>query len=652
MAKGLKSAWGAVLFAAAAACGVPVPCINYEKQSTLVSEDGYKPSSPRVQEALVSGEKLVMETDLTKGSCYAFLVTRDNGKGNLLFTLRKCKKKIDEAFVESKNFAVLHHCPSEDATYKLEASLSGADSGVVVGVWKKEGPVGAPGGKGSCDDPFRLTAGQEVAGSTKGLGHSLQGACIQGKASEAVYRIDIAEASSFTAELDADFDAGLYLLDQCSGETEALACSDDYGMKSGKSRINVTLEPGAYFLVVDGFGTMSGEYSLRSSVTALVPPDELCGQAPQLAGGPEIKGSTADMPDTFHGTCAHGSKGPDRLYGIKIEVPSRARFGLETLDYDGVLHLHAGCPGQSAEIACNDDFGDNKHAMIMADLEPGNYTLVVDGFDGTDAGAYTLSMETFSDSDAPSEDDQCGKAPALDDPAKADEGTVTVTGSTFRALDDVQPSCSPSPGGPDVFRSFHLDAPSAVSVRAVSSDFPGIVLSISKGCGGKSLACQVEKLETLLPAGDYILAVDSLGADQLGDFELEMRLQSVEELNKICAAGKPLADGKLLKGTTGGTGSFKASCGCMGQGPENVHVLKIKKKSSIRIEVNPQGFDSVIYIRRNCEEKSSEVACNDDAGSTSQSVIEASLEKGTYYVFVDGCREGESGDYTIRAIVK
>lgn len=507
-------------------------------------------------------------------------------------------------------------------------------------------------GRGTCEDPFELAAGQEVESSTEGLAHALQGPCIQGKAPEAVYRVEIDEPGTLTAEVEATFDSGLYLLDACDREAEVLACNDDYEMKSGRSKISVSLGPGVYFLVVDGFGTMSGEYTLKSGVTARMQPDALCAEAPLLQPDKDISGNTSAASDTFHGTCAHGSRGPDKVYRVKIEEPSRVRFFLETPDFDGVLHLHKGCPGESVEIGCNDDFGDNRSSMIMADLDQGTYILVADGFDGMDAGAYMLRMEAFSHSEAASPDDTCEGAGAIEGISKEMEQVVFVKGSTFRAGDTFQPVCVPSPGGPDVFRSFHLDFPSIVSIKTISTHFPGLVISIVKGCAGKDLACQVESLETMLPGGDYILAVDSLGADQLGDFELEMGIQSVEALKKICAGGSKLVDGKLLKGAAKGKGSFMGSCGGFGFGPENVHVLELKKKSSVRIEVNPGGFDSVIYIRRSCEAKSSEVACNDDAGSTKQSVIETALEKGTYYVFVDGCKENDFGNYTIRAVIK
>ena len=172
-----------------AACGVPVPSVNYETQARLLSMDGYRPVSPKVKEQLVSGEKLVMETKLLEGECYAFLATRDDGGGTLSFSLWKHSKKIDEKVETARSFAVIVHCPAETSAYGLKASLGGAESGVVVGVWKKEGPGGA-GGKGTCDSPFPLEIGKPVKASTKGLAAVLQGPCIPGDAPEAVYRVD------------------------------------------------------------------------------------------------------------------------------------------------------------------------------------------------------------------------------------------------------------------------------------------------------------------------------------------------------------------------------------------------------------------------------------------------------------------------------
>ena len=642
-------------FMFAAGCKVSASTVSYKNRGALLSSESYYPSSPKVTESLLKGEKLIMETQLQEGVCYAFLAAADSAGAGMTFSLHYAKKKVDKTCDGGKSFTMIYYCAERDGSYKLKLEFKEAGGSVMVGVWKKGGGPAAEGAgrqAGTCSDPYLLELGQEIRSSTEGLSHELQGPCIQGKAPDAVFKVVIEEQTSFVAELETGFDSGLYLLDRCDREGEALACSDDFEMRSGSSRIQVSLDPGVYYLVVDGFGEMSGEFTLKSSVIARMSPHAMCQEAPAFEPGKVAEGSTAGKPDTFHGSCAQGTKGPDTVYAVEIAETSHVRFILETPNHDGALHLHKDCPGSSLELGCNDDFETNRKSMIQARLDPGKYTLVVDGFDGMASGDYTLRMDAFSDFTERSADDKCASAPGLEGISKKGDQTITIRGSTFFAEDDGQPGCAQSPGGADIFRSFHLPADSIVSIRTKSAQFAGLVVSLMGECGGKTLACRLDGVETMLKAGDYVLSVDSLGADQTGDFELDMRVQSVDALSKACKGGSALASGKVVKGVTKGAGSFMGTCGGLGFGPENVHVLKIKKKSSVRIEVNPEGFDSVIYIRRQCVEKSSEIACNDDAGSVSKSVLETTLEKGAYYVIVDGCRVNDAGSYSIKAIVK
>ncbi len=388
-------------FVFAAGCKVPASTVSYKNQGALLSSEGYYPSSPKVRESLLKGEKMIMETQLEEGVCYAFLAAVDSAKAGMKFSLHDSKKKIDKKCDGGRPFTVIYYCAERDGSYKLNLKLKKAGGSVMVGVWKKGGgpsAAGAGGQAGTCADPYLLEPGQEVTSSTGGLSHELQGPCIQGKAPEAIFKVQIEQPTSFVAELETVFDSGLYMLDRCDREAEVLACSDDFEMRSGSSRIQVSLDPGVYYLVVDGFGEMSGEYTLKSSVIARMSPDAMCSGAPALEPGKLVEGSTAGKPDTFHGSCSQGTKGPDMVYAVEIAETSQVRFLLETPNHDGALHLHKDCPGSSLELGCNDDFETNKKSMIHVRLDPGSYMLVVDGFDGMASGDYALRMDAFSDS--------------------------------------------------------------------------------------------------------------------------------------------------------------------------------------------------------------------------------------------------------------
>ena len=59
------------------------------------------------------------------------------------------------------------------------------------------------------------------------------------------------------------------------------------------------------------------------------------------------------------------------------------------------------------------------------------------------------------------------------------------------------------------------------------------------------------------------------------------------------------------------------------------------------------SYDGALYLRRDCTDQTTELACNDDSTDNHHSYIEATLDRGTYYVVVDGFRTGNVGTYTL-----
>ena len=100
----------------------------------------------------------------------------------------------------------------------------------------------------------------------------------------------------------------------------------------------------------------------------------------------------------------------------------------------------------------------------------------------------------------------------------------------------------------------------------------------------------------------------------------------------VCADATPL---DARTGTTrlalgGYTPDTLGSCG--GNGPDRVYTLTLPARASVSIEA--RGADPLLYVRRGCE--GTEVACSDDlSGSDRNARIEATLDAGTYSVFVD-----------------
>ncbi|HEY3296716.1 MAG TPA: hypothetical protein VGL38_14895 [bacterium] len=108
-------------------------------------------------------------------------------------------------------------------------------------------------------------------------------------------------------------------------------------------------------------------------------------------------GSTTTALNVFSppSSCG-GSNAPDAVYSYTPEATTSASVSLCGSDFNTILHIWNGCPGQpgSQPVACNDDGAACPPASCLpaVDFLAGNtYYIVVDG-SGTEHGNYRLSI--------------------------------------------------------------------------------------------------------------------------------------------------------------------------------------------------------------------------------------------------------------------
>jgi hypothetical protein len=63
-------------------------------------------------------------------------------------------------------------------------------------------------------------------------------------------------------------------------------------------------------------------------------------------------------------------------------------------------------------------------------------------------------------------------------------------------------------------------------------------------------------------------------------------------------------------------------------------------------------FDGALHVRRDCLDAGSEVDCTDDHENNRNSRVSKTLDRGMYYVIVDGFRTGNAGDFSLEAEVE
>ncbi|MCA9538082.1 MAG: hypothetical protein KC620_04305 [Myxococcales bacterium] len=105
---------------------------------------------------------------------------------------------------------------------------------------------------------------------TRGVQDHFGASCGGGGASgEVVYALPVLARSAVTLEIiEANYDTVMFLRDSCEANGRELACDDD-GAGALRSRIATVLDPGVYFIFIDGFGAAAGTSRLSVVVEAV-----------------------------------------------------------------------------------------------------------------------------------------------------------------------------------------------------------------------------------------------------------------------------------------------------------------------------------------------------------------------------------------------
>jgi hypothetical protein len=288
-------------------------------------------------------------------------------------------------------------------------------------------------------------------------------------------------------------------------------------------------------------------------------------------------------------------------------------------------------------------------------FEPGAYTVFADARERESTGSYALSLETAPPTGGGATGDGCGDAIALVGPG------ATVAGDTFAARDDVAGSCGGS-GAADVV--YRLDVPRRSRFRAtLEGEEAAHLLVVWRRCGDRAseIACG-RSVEEVLTPGTYFVAVDGPTRDALGRYGLAWALEDLAPQAMACASAPLLVEGRAIAATTAGAGDrFATACGgaAVASGSaDRVFHFSLAAPAKVRIEMTDSalGFDAFLALRKSCVDASGsaggvQLACTGAEDGAKRRVIEAALEKGTYWVVVDGQSPNDQGKFTLKYAV-
>jgi len=259
-----------------------------------------------------------------------------------------------------------------------------------------EGGIGAGGGTqgDACGDAIPLTGiSGKLDGDTFAAKDDVPISCASNGGADVVYRIDLAHKSRVTARLVGDESSHAIALER--------ACADKSTEVSCGSIVDRVLDPGPYFLVVDGARPESlGRFSLSYKVRDMAQLEAACARVPALSFKRKETGTTAGAGDKFSSSC--GGRGtshtsPDRVYRFAVPRRMGIRLTLETQGFRGLVSLRRVCADDATEVKCAEAGEDPGRVIVQTVLDPGAYYAVVDGAGNKAEGSFTLRLDGFEE---------------------------------------------------------------------------------------------------------------------------------------------------------------------------------------------------------------------------------------------------------------
>lgn len=553
--------------------------------------------------------------------------------------------------------AVLRVCPEAAGAFTLVVRATSGAGSWVAAAWQGGADPMAfsaaasappPQPLGTCEAPIPLSVGT-VSGSTARGQDGNSGSCESSHARELVYELDVTQRQRVVLDVEAHFDSILYLRKEACADADAeVDCNDD-APSSGRNHSHVehVLEPGRYFVFVDGYNEEAGAFRLTVSTSDALSLADVCRRAAPLLPGIALSSTTRGMSDDVEASCGGGAEGADQAFRFDLGARARVRLVEHSDDLTPVLHVRRSCADAQSETACGESGASPGDASVTGILDPGAYTVFADARERGASGSYSLLLESTSSEGTGVDGDGCGDALAL--PAAG-----TTAGDTFAARDDVSGSCGGA-GAADVV--YHLDVPRRSRLRARLDGEEGAHLLMAfRHCGERAseLACG-KGIDAVISPGTYFIAVDGVSSDDLGRFKLSVALEDLSAQAAACSSAPSLIDGRTLSATSvGGGDRFASSCASGGDatatGPDRIFRFSVTARSTVRLRLVASGFDATLSVRRACLDAaggSAELTCEGDADAARRVVIERTFEPGTYYAVVDGQSAGEQGAFTL-----
>jgi hypothetical protein len=247
------------------------------------------------------------------------------------------------------------------------------------GGWVVEQTLHAPAPSGPTRVAGALEIGAAVHGDTDGARDGFTPPCVPPEVAggpDEAWQLTARHTGTYAIELDSDHDAVLAVV---ADDGTVLACNDDKHGFYRASIVHLPLRAGARVrVIVDAFDRAPQRYTLRAHE------ERVLANGGVLTLGAPVSDDTTGATDDHSGGCEGDS--PDHAYTLDIAEQGRYAVRVETRGWPPLVSILRA--EQSLET-----YTTLPPLETKLYLDPGTYTIVVDGCGAKAHGPYTLRVD-------------------------------------------------------------------------------------------------------------------------------------------------------------------------------------------------------------------------------------------------------------------
>src|SRR5688572_29806316 len=240
-----------------------------------------------------------------------------------------------------------------------------------------------------CSGAIEVPCGGSVTGSTVGFNPDPT-SCNSHTSPGVWHKVTPTNSGTLTLSLCAgtSYDSYLSVYSGTCGSLTCLASSDDFC--GAQSQVAFSATAGVtYFILVNGWGTNAGTYTLTAFCPAPPAPNDNCAQAIPVPCGGSISGTTADATPDITPCSNYASNG--RWHSVTPGFSGALTLSLAGSSYDTYLSVYSGACGSLTCLGQDDDSGPGTTSQLTITATANTtYYILVNGF-STSNGLYTLT---------------------------------------------------------------------------------------------------------------------------------------------------------------------------------------------------------------------------------------------------------------------